>query len=64
MGGGGYDLDAVARGWSIEYLVMLDAPIPEELHDAHPPEWTGDKRRDIDRATDAAVRDALAAAFR
>jgi acetoin utilization protein AcuC len=64
MGGGGYDLDAVARSWSIEYLVMLDAPIPEELHDADPPMWTGDERDAIDVATDIAVRDALAAAFR
>ena len=64
MGGGGYDLDAVARGWSIEYLVMLGAPVPEELHDADPPVWTGDERAAIDVATEAAVRDALAAAFR
>jgi acetoin utilization protein AcuC len=64
MGGGGYDLDAVARGWSIEYLVMLGAPVPEALHDADPPAWTGDERDAIDVATDAAVRDALAAAFR
>ena len=64
MGGGGYDLDAVARGWSIEYLVMLGAPIPEELHDADPPAWTGDERDAIDVATDVAARDALAAAFR
>jgi acetoin utilization protein AcuC len=63
MGGGGYDLDAVARGWSIEYLVMLGAPIPEELHDADPPAWTGDERDAIDVATEVAVRDALAAAF-
>ena len=64
MGGGGYDLDAVARGWSIEYLVMLGAPVPEELHDADPPTWSGDERDAIDIATDIAVRDALAAAFR
>lgn len=63
MGGGGYDLDAVARSWSIEYLVMLDAPIPEGLHDADPPAWTGDERDAVDAATDQAVRDALAAAF-
>ena len=43
---------------------MLGAPIPAELHDADPPEWTGDEREAIDVATDAAVRDALAAAFR
>ncbi|MEP7003313.1 MAG: acetoin utilization protein AcuC [Chloroflexota bacterium] len=63
MGGGGYDLDAVARGWSIEFLVMLGAPVPEELHDADPPEWTGDERDAIDVATEVGVRDALAAAF-
>jgi acetoin utilization protein AcuC len=63
MGGGGYELDAVARGWSIEYLVMLGAPIPEELHDHDPPVWIGDERDAIDVATDVAVRDALAAAF-
>jgi acetoin utilization protein AcuC len=63
MGGGGYDLDAVARGWSIEYLVMLGAPVPEELHDPDPPVWSGDERDAIDVATDVAVRDALAAAF-
>jgi acetoin utilization protein AcuC len=64
MGGGGYDLDAVARSWSLEYLVMLDAPIPAELHDADPPAWSGEERRAIDLATEVAVRDALAAAFR
>jgi acetoin utilization protein AcuC len=64
MGGGGYDLDAVARGWSIEYLIMLGAPVPDALHDADPPAWTGDERDTIDVATDVAVRDALAAAFR
>jgi len=64
MGGGGYDLDAVSRGWSIEYLVMLGAPIPDGLHDPDPPAWTGDERDAIDVATDVSVRDALAAAFR
>jgi acetoin utilization protein AcuC len=64
MGGGGYDLDAVRRSWSLEYLVMLGAPVPDELHDSDPPEWTGDERDAVDVATDVAVRDALAAAFR
>jgi len=64
MGGGGYDLDAVARDWSMEYLIMLGADIPTELHDSDPPAWTGDERDAIDVATDVAVRDALAAAFR
>jgi acetoin utilization protein AcuC len=63
MGGGGYDLDAVRRTWSMEYLVMLGAPIPDELHDSDPPTATGRDRATIDAATDEAVREALAAAF-
>src|SRR5437899_6758971 len=39
MGGGGYSLDAVRRTWSIEYLVMLGADVPEDLHDREPPAW-------------------------
>jgi hypothetical protein len=63
MGGGGYSMDAVRRTWSLEFLIMLDADIPAELHDADPPEWTGAERRAIDQLTDRAVRDALAAAW-
>jgi acetoin utilization protein AcuC len=63
MGGGGYSLDAVRRTWAMEYLLMLGAPIPDELHDADPPAHRGDRRRAVDEATDAAVRAALAAAF-
>jgi acetoin utilization protein AcuC len=64
MGGGGYSLDAVRRAWSMEYLIMLGAPIPAELHDAEPPEWTGDRRAGVDAAVDAAVTGALDAAWR
>ncbi|MDP9266331.1 MAG: acetoin utilization protein AcuC [Chloroflexota bacterium] len=63
MGGGGYSLDAVRRGWSIEYLVMLGADVPEELHDGDPPIAEGRARRAIDDATDEAAGAALAAAF-
>ena len=63
MGGGGYSLDAVRRTWSMEYLIMLGAPVPRALHDADPPSHTGDRRASIDRATDAATREALAAAW-
>ena len=31
MGGGGYDLSAVARGWTLAYGVMLDVEWPDEL---------------------------------
>lgn len=64
MGGGGYDLDAVRRTWAMEYLIMLGALVPDELHDPDPPIASGDRRRAVDQATDEAVRGALAAAFR
>jgi len=63
MGGGGYALDAVRRTWALEYLVMLGADIPDELHDADPPAWTGAQRAAIDEMTDGAVSAALAAAW-
>ena len=63
MGGGGYSLDAVRRTWAMEYLLMLGVPIPEELHDADPPVEGGARRREIDRLTDIAIREAVGAAF-
>jgi acetoin utilization protein AcuC len=64
MGGGGYDLDAVRRTWSMEYLIMLDAPVPEALHDDDPPVLGGRARTAVDVATDQATHEALAAAFK
>jgi acetoin utilization protein AcuC len=64
MGGGGYDLDAVRRTWSLEYLLMLGAEIPDDLHDPDPPVLSGRERVAVDTQTDAAVKAALAAAFR
>lgn len=64
MGGGGYSLDAVRRAWSMEFLIMLGAPIPAELHDADPPEWSGDRRARVDTAVDEAIAGALDAAWR
>ena len=63
MGGGGYSLDAVRRTWSIEYLVMLGADVPNELHDREPPSWTGQQRTTIDGLVDDAIKSALAAAW-
>ncbi len=63
MGGGGYDLDAVRRTWSLEYLIMVGADVDPALHDPDPPVAGGDRRLAIDTAVDAAVRDALDAAF-
>jgi len=31
LGGGGYDLSAVARGWTLAYGVMLDVEWPDQL---------------------------------
>jgi acetoin utilization protein AcuC len=64
MGGGGYSLDAVRRAWSMEFLIMLGATVPAELHDADPPEWTGDRRARVDAAVDEAIAGALDAAWR
>jgi hypothetical protein len=47
----------------MEFLIMLGAPIPTELHDADPPEWTGDQRTQVDAAVDAAITGALDAAW-
>jgi acetoin utilization protein AcuC len=63
MGGGGYSLDAVRRTWSMEFLIMLGAPIPEELQDPDPPIHGGAQRASIDAAVDDAVRAALEAAW-
>ena len=61
LGGGGYALDAVRRTWAMEYLIMLGAEVPTELHDPDPPALAGLERRSVDEATDAAIREALAA---
>jgi acetoin utilization protein AcuC len=63
MGGGGYDLDAVRRTWSMEYLIMLGADIPSELHDADPPSAPPEVAKTVEEKTDTAIRDALSAAF-
>ena len=63
MGGGGYALDAVRRTWALEFLIMLGADIPDELHDQNPPAWTGEERVAIDELTDEAIRAALGAAW-
>jgi acetoin utilization protein AcuC len=63
MGGGGYSLDAVRRSWSIEYLVMVGADVPEGLHDEDPPVWSEGEREGLDEMTDQAVSLALKAAW-
>ena len=34
LGGGGYDLSAVARSWALAYGVMLDVEWPDQLPDS------------------------------
>jgi acetoin utilization protein AcuC len=63
LGGGGYDVDAVRRGWSIAFLVMLGASVPDELHDADPPRASGRARSLLDDAAKRAAEAALSASF-
>jgi hypothetical protein len=63
MGGGGYDLDAVRRTWSMEYLIMLGADIPPELHDQDPPRTPAAALAAVTGGTESAIREALSAAF-
>ena len=35
LGGGGYDLYAVARAWTAAYAVMLDTPLPDSIPDSY-----------------------------
>ena len=35
LGGGGYDIYAVARAWTAAYAVMLDTPLPDAIPDTY-----------------------------
>lgn len=63
LGGGGYDVDGVRRAWTIAYLVMLGADVPEELHDARPPRAEGREREELDEAARRAAERAVATSF-
>ena len=39
LGGGGYDLQAVARAWASAYGVMLGAPLPDRIPQSYADEW-------------------------
>ena len=68
MGGGGYDLSAVARGWTLAYGVMLDVEWPdrlpegfdgrlgiEDLRDTINPEIDDEVDRDVHRFAEESV---------
>ena len=68
LGGGGYDLMAVARAWSLAYGVMLDAewpdPLPRgfavehgvtNLRDDIRPEMPANVRLDVRRHTEETI---------
>jgi acetoin utilization protein AcuC len=63
LGGGGYDVDAVRRGWSIAFLVMLGEEIPGGFHDVDPPRAVGRARSLLDEAASRAAEAALDASF-
>ena len=35
FGGGGYDLSAVARGWTLDFGVMLETEWPDEIPESY-----------------------------
>ena len=39
LGGGGYDLQAVARAWSSAYGVMMGSPLPDTIPQSYADEW-------------------------
>ena len=39
LGGGGYDLQAVARAWASAYGVMLGSPLPDTIPQSYAYEW-------------------------
>jgi acetoin utilization protein AcuC len=46
MGGGGYDVNAVARAWTLAYGVMLDIDWPDQLPAAFSKEHGAGRLRD------------------
>ena len=69
FGGGGYDMSAVARGWAMDYGVMLERDWPDEipasyleqyglqqLRDSQGPEVTASRRAEARRYAEETVR--------
>ena len=57
FGGGGYDLDAVARCWTLAYGVMLDHEWPDEIPPSVRPQMSREYLRDGPTDVDDSVRD-------
>ena len=49
LGGGGYDVDVVARAWTLAYGVMLGREFPDELPAAYAEKYGGGTLRDHER---------------
>ena len=56
FGGGGYDLDAVARSWTLAYGVMCGQAWPDELPEGAAEFLTSPELRDAPREVDEAVQ--------
>ena len=56
FGGGGYDLDAVARCWTLAYGVMLGQTWPDELPEGTAGFLTSPALRDAPAAVDESVQ--------
>ncbi len=76
LGGGGYDLGAVARGWAMAYAVMSEQDIPDRVPDSfatpggqntfadpHPPELEESTQEQISAFADRSVEQLQALLF-
>ncbi len=49
LGGGGYDIDVVARSWTLAYGIMSGQEFPDDLPSAYAEKYGGGSLRDHDR---------------
>ena len=52
LGGGGYDMSAVARGWALDFGVMMDSALPDAIPDSYAAEYGLSRLRDDEPAVD------------
>ena len=46
LGGGGYDMAAVARGWTLDYGIMMGVDLPDEVPESYRAKYGIERLRD------------------